>query len=1703
MATSPDFVYAADTTNMQAGGNSIFEDAADMVTKGAPAALVSGFSSIYNTGVDVANYFGADADRINVHNALADVDQNWAQYYDQHQGAIDVAGFIATSFVPGGLAVKGLNLARRGEGAGALARTLNYTTIQQTQNLEKALQTVASPEGSVFTMMNKNYLAALGWGAADQVLQTAAFEVAVATTMNASPILDGESAKDLTHDVIKNALFGGAFGGAIEGIFMRSITKDAIARVDKSQRKYDILGAGEGLGLSNSDTAYSFIDAALKLPKQVFEDDRVLDFTYKLNGKNNAVKLETGKLYDQALEKSVRNAWTDFEGIVNNKLADDTSASAPFARAMLDLVRDGKKAKATDDDIRQRLGDYMFHLEKVEGIGSQYPDVTPEKLHWFNKAAKPTEYPFSTEKIEGASSFRLVGKMEDLKVAVLGSDANTVKEAWENGFDLAIKPDQTWTVNPKSSTMRPALEPKGNQLIFNTRTGNNGLTATPTIADVATKEVPLKVAGDTIVAGDRKLTYKLGEDPINDVVGGDSVYYTGRHLWAASLQKIDGEVNGNDISVLDRMSSAKQVVSDNATINLNGDVRNWRDFGNFDDFVFSRKLALLQDKLGSGEKDIQKLAYELNTTPGWVQDAIGNKFNMHLSKQASGAPDLSTGFQRGLDEYGQRENVVLTYKAKDPALYVDDYGNTFESNKFVPAADNFGGSYMADQEGQRAFITGSQAYQYRVKLATDNLNVAFNSVFGEDSARFLNFTADELTALANRNPTGAGIVTSANAGYGDKLRLFSQFTGTETNSLARKLSDANLKRLQPLMAKFLDGSDDARKAAGELTTIVTKLRTSPSKFTVLGADFALDDALTNQLGGAYLIDKALVRGSSAETLAAVKDALLTGTQEGMQAFHIESDLVTAFLKEHMAINSDLIQKRAVLANARGQISNKDPGTLYVPPIDTKKVPFFALVRPVEGKMFSDQSVGMITARSDKELLQLAGQIDPASGLEVIYKGDTEKFHKALGDYQYSRNLSENSVDSTLRSQGKLGDFLPSFNVESTLEDFLNFHQRQATQLVRDGVSTKYAQTIAEFQRLSEQYTLAKTSQFKITDKLFRRELDDPYDDVIKGMLDVSKRSEFTLLHQTNEMLDAMGTRAYRAAETVFKQAATGTATWEEANSTLTKYGLGAPFKDQVAFDIAKTPEDRNLLKTTLQKANMVLSTALLRFDFANSLVNIISTPIMLGTELSSIRQSVKNNPELAGKLAELTSIPIPEGGGAIPSMTKLIANSIKNWFGPDKDALVARYTEGRMINPGIAKFHEMVDDLSLTPNLVPSKYAEKVDKWVETIAKGTGNNFAEQFTRFVSADVMRQISDPLLKAGRMTEQEQNAFMSIFTNRVQGNYIASQRPILFQGTLGSALGLFQTYQFNMLQQLYRHIENRDLKSIAVMAGLQTSVYGLNGLPAFDAINSKLIGDSNLSTGHKDIYSYLSSTAGAYGDWLLYGTASAFPLFGDKAPALYTRGDINPRHPFIIPTAPQDIPAVDASVRFVKNLFSTFGKVANGGDIQASLLEGLEHNSINRPLAGLAQAMQGYSTTSQGSLVSQSADLFSIANASRILGAKPLDESIGLNAKYRQLAYQAEDKARIEDLGSAVKTTLKNGRSPSDEQMTDFMGKYAAAGGRIENFGATMQKWSKDSTQSVLNQLSDKVRSPYGQRFVETMGGKRVDDFTTPTQQEPPQ
>lgn len=1653
---------ASDTVRVQSGGRSILDKMYDASTAGVAGAVVSGFASIYNTAAEYGNkWFDAGMEKVDVGNTLASVDQNWKDYYQENKSVIDTAGFIGGSFLPGGLAVKAFNLWRTGNSVGRARAVFGYTNAKQQEYLQRGLSEMAKSGNDVYSAISKNKLASMAYGAADNVLQTAVFETAAALTMQQSSLLANENWKDIAWDITKSSLLGGAIGGGIEALWTNRIFKDASAVIDSKLRGYDTVVAANQLNLSFGEKAFALMDGLFNLPKEVLDADRAAEFAYRINGKTVPMQLQIGGLLDTKLAATAKKAEQEFQVALTGIVGDDPSIGAALGNALLDMTRGAKKAGKTDDDIRESLLGYLANLKGAQSLGTSPIDFTKDVIYVTPGAslrstnAEGVRELFSTVRGTGKDvGYRVRGDISQAKSGLMGAGApSSLAEAWKAGFDVVFSGvEGRIHINPGSKIFQKVGQPAEDaniRTVFNTRTKQFTDQAVATIADVADKNGPLTTLSG-VAAG--KYTYLFSHSNFEPTL--DSIQNTARHLWASQVKSLDNvTIHGQDYSLLDRyrLLAAGDNAPIGAKIQLGDELVDLDKMAahSLQGYINDLKLTDLQATLqAAADKkvvlDMQQLAYRLNVDPEWIQSAIAKEFK--------GADLLnSPAASRALESYKNRDNVVLIYDK--PAI-----------------ADGVTPDHA----------TGYLAYQYKKKLAMEQTQTAAATVLGRAGERYLDIDPQQLTGkfqATGAGPTGFGF---SNAGYFDPARRMMQDIGRATHLTQQEFRTAALEPLQSHFAGFVSRGDK------NLGALLTKIRQSSDNMAVYNGKLVDFASLTRY-------EKLLKEVEAGKRKASDLEGFTFKTSVEL------SPEVSRFLDDYMAGHRKWLERHTVLAAASGKTTSWDPRVVYVPPIDTKRVPYFAFVRSREGHIFSGQETVMITAKSSDELKRVAGSIEadyPA--LEIIYKDGSERYHKALGDYEYSAGLNSPSIEPMLRKSGRLGDFLPVLEPQAVAEEFIRYIGRREDSIVRNAVQVKYAQTFEELDWLSKEYTKAETSKFQFLNKTEVKKVTDPFGDYKRLALNVSKKAEYTLWNQLNEFTDALGTRAYQVVEDSWRAAREGKTDWQEANAAMERVGIAGPFKSQEEYLARQTGADRSLLKIAVAKGNMLLANVALRLDTANALVNMISAPITMGMEVAALRNSIKRDPALLAEFEQRLTVAVPESQGLrIPATPKLIAAAIGNFFGKERKELLKRYTDTiGSVRGDMSMFHDMLEDVALTPNLAPKKWAENINKWTDTITeKGamlTGNNFAEQFTRFVASDIMRQITDPLVTAGKMGVKEQNSFIAIFTNRVQGNYISSQRPVAFQGTLGAAIGLFQTYQFNLFQQLFRHIENRDAKTIAIGGALQTSIFGLNGLPMFDAINTHIIGMAAMNEGHHDAYSVLTAANKEMGDFLLYGAASAMPMFSDQAPALYTRGDLNPRHVSIVPVNPADIPVVEAGKRMVGAALGLAQNISGGGELGASLLHALEHNGISRPLAGAAALMQGRSTTNNGSIMAAYNDMSAMTVTARLLGARPMDEALAYNHKFRQVAYREADRERQEKLGLVVKQKIADG-TLTEEDVLDFAGRYAAIGGRIENFSAALQRWTRSAKEPEVNTIMRAMRSSQSQRLFEVMGGDPLPDL----------
>jgi len=1696
---SDSLVYAADSAAVQAGDLSFGQKAGASLS----GAVISGLGSIYNTGAAAANALGANVEELSTYNTLQRLDDDWATYYKANATAIDVGGFIATSLIPGMAAVKGLNAVRAGEATGAFGRALNFTRTRQAASLERGLAELAVEGGSVFTRINKNKMATLGWGFADQTLQAAFFELGVAVTMKQSPLLADDSWWDIGKFMATGAALGGAIGGGLTALGINKAFKVAVKEVSRRSNDYTALSGLGKLGLDTGDEAIGILDSILRLPTEVLERDKFLELTFPLGSGPVTRRVDLTTVLTNVTRSSTKRAMEEFEiklrEVVGGNKAGvggvEPETAQAFSQYVLGRYVKLKQANASPSAIREDMGDVLYNLRNVKAVTDE-PFYDASDLFYFRKSLTPEEVakvtsiedlrdlqvrntPFGKAEQAYNKPYIFTGTKEQFKaerLAIIGGKGDdafpTLEAAWKAGFNIAKTPDGALRINQKSPLWKQVQDPVFDaRRYLNTRTGAISEDAVLTAADRMPGGKALKVdpGGVTLDMPEGLKRVKMSEG----YKAGESIAYaTARHAWASKLSddQLPAIIDAADISLLQRLTLLPPGAKDALQIRLlDGTLVSGEDATRV---LLNSKVDGLKLEFStgpSGSKDIRELAYRYAVSESWLEALIAKEFGASVRS----LDELSKGMNRNLEDFLLRENLLATYAKPTQFQYMDDAFAKLPAKQKVKEIVELAGRHG----GQ--FVTGELAYAYRVQAAVRANQNASASVLGaEKHARLIKLNQDA-AGLADSLGSGASFLGSSNASYGDTLRLASQDTGKHVHQWIQDSSNDITSAFASIGAKLLSNP----RAGAEVGIVTAVLRNSPEKFVRMPSLLNDSNTLIIRELDEFIGDPIKFATKEAEFLAAGRRTRIdVKYQDAMD-----------WLVMHQKLTSERTQKQSVLASARGLVSNKDSAVFYAPPVDTNYFQHFAFVRPVEGRAFSTSEVSMIFGRDAAELQKRIALVDQQK-FDVITKDAGERYKKAKGDYDFDQTINERNIDSSLQRTGALANFFPETRTQNIIEDYLRWHQNQGSRLIRNAVESNYSQQVEELRALGKSYSEDATSKFSGTLRAAKSEITNPYEDYIKTMLDVSKRSEYSFFHQANEFVDALGTRAYRVLADITGKAQKGLLPYTEANAIMQRHGIGGMYSGGLDYFTSNVPRDRSLVKEFVAKANTLLANLVLRFDFAQSIMNVVSTPLLLSTELASIRSLAAKDPTNIGALAELTRVAVPGmPGQSIPSTMKLLHRAIANFHGPEKTALVKRYSDNGDIKDTLALYHSAISDLGVSPNF--KVFSDGVTAAADKVATLTGNNWAEEFTRFVSADVMRQLTEPLVKSGRLSLQESNAYISTFVNRVQGNYISSQRPVVFQGVLGGAIGLFQTYSFNLLQQLLRHVENKDARAVATMFGMQSGLFGLNGTPLFDAINTHVIGTAAVNQGHYDAYSIAPGLLGKeVGDWLMYGTVSAMPGFGDKWPALYSRGDINPRHMTILPLTPTAVPAIDASIRVVSNIMDIGKKLVGGADISETLLQGLEHNGINRPLAGLAQVVGRQSTTSKGALISASSDMELIGTASRILGAKPMDEAIALNNMYRLKAYQASDRDRMTALGEVVKTKLTKGGTPTEEEMLEFMGNYAKIGGRVENFNATLQSWMKDSNISTVEKMRASFRTTTGQRLNEIMGGVGLPGYT---------
>lgn len=1747
---SPAFMLAgASHTALNAANapeQNIFEASADIVTKFIPLSLASGVNQLYNIVPTVGSWLGAEGELSDFSNVVKEYDSDLSKYYEDHKQGTDALGFLMSSLIPGMGGVKVLNAGQgvlksaiaEGKFGSNVGSALGLLAPSREANIANAVRSIRD-SGNVFALTETNTLKALASGFAQNALEGAAFTTMVNATMYKSPVLEERDISDLAFDVVIGATLGGVLGGLFHGVGATSQIKRAGVQAEKDLAPWGITSVPAET-MPASDRILFRMQRLDELPPVPTEGDLVSRAGRVAKATRDKTILEiredfkdlTGgdgtlaqALFNQARASGTKtNRENYLDALSSTRLDKRSSTETKLAEINTKLKKnsfdhDVLSAEEFETYIGTKISYVKLHSN--EGLPPSVSDARPQILNLADKMQpgqkmelvpaglkvgdkvfKNTNNPYQPFNIMGASHFQVEARFqwaemlpkwtaEDAKTLLIhADDIPLLQKAYKDGLD-SVK------IIPGSGVVADASIVSGRVAILDTLQRSK-LDVASRLAKAETMPMDEVTFVDK-VKGLFGINFNLVDD---STLNG---FFTRIHQKVFSDAKQAHEVQGDVIAFSKNSIKQRSLAANVATLkheeghaifqslldsygtnkqNLqyalpklwdeiveiskrqrpalwNSKAPKMIEYRNSAHELFADTFSYLSRNPQALAKapEFNKFAGHLvRPIPQEIIDAVAKRAKKPTAAEIAKIVDMEQSALNGtLREGGffARDNARADYaKLQEGTRTSEQVTDIFQ----VPSYAKIVSSSKRVKDADGNMVAASTDLKARAKLADDDNARRATQYLGEE---FPNISDEALFGGGNSGPTFAGF---ENANYGTK-GSWGSYVGQRTHAIIQRFKTGSSDLFTPTLQKLAMDTD----AAIEFSVLNEKIRNMPGRYQL---------------------------SEDSKSLVSV------GTDIS-DTIPLSSPLVQKLVADHITRNAQRLEPLQSIRAGQGLPDQRDPLAFYPIPRSPKDTPHFAFV--VDDTVTGTGHSKMIYAKDGQSLELMKNKImQDHPEFTVLTKAESEAYFKAHGKYEYERSLHDNYINNALARKGTSSSFLPTTDPKKIVTDFLDWHLQRDSSLVRELVSHRFSRQFETLRASAEPSLQAAKSTFGYVSPQAYAEnaVNNPASNLIKMALDIQKVEEYPFWSTLNKQLDS---KASEVAQKVAKLWGNTTHPnqLDEVNNALTKAGYGGPLVDSALYEAMNGSVPRGLLTSFIAKANGLIGSLALRMDPLNALNNAVGHAVLGGTEGKAVLAAIRSgNREAVGDLARLANTVVPGTDDSIFSPTKILSNS----FGRLNDPAIKQWHKDHgFITTIMNQYDQTLDQVAIRSGDNAAGLSARLGKAVE-VARGigntgerlTGNRMTEEFNRFLAADFMKQITDVAVKHGIMDDKTALTYINTFVNRTQGNFLASQRPILFQGPVGQAIGLFQTYQFNMIQQLLRHVGEGNAKNAATMMGLQATVYGMNGLPAFNAINTHIVGNASGNSTHADLYQSIMNGAGKEaGEWLTYGVLSnAFGLFDPALKTnMYSRGDVNPRSITIVPIEPSKIPVVQATSRFFANLKDGISQVGMGASVWDTTLRALEHNGVSRPLTGLAQVL-GAMTNDSGKVIATSNagnllvahDLLNLASGVRMLGGKPLDEAMVQDQMFRINAYRAHDATKRAALSESIKTSILGNGEPSAEQVDKFAEVYAKNGGKQNEFAQFMARQYTNASVSQAEQLRSKLNSPYSSQIQTIMNGE---------------
>lgn len=1517
---------------------------ASQIMGAATATVVDGGVSIYNSLMPMLG-----ADEVNTGDILRQVSRDASMMYEENPEAIETASLIGTSFLPMGLALKGMNMLRHG------AKGVSwFSNAGRTDNLNKINQAVLDGLEGTKTMQALNRTM-LRNGVANNLVDAAVTEAAMLTAMNAHPLLE-----DYWDDPVKNMGLSLAFGGVIGSGIGHIADRAAIKAIKGSATKGIIDEVFKGVE--------GFSASAPNIGKMQTVDANIKSLENILKPEYNA----------NAAVKQMASSVLEEQKVLHAKLMDDASFG----------------------DIKALpLEDKNFFMDLL----TKNPEFGLATLADGVKFAKLPE--------------KVIRKSTRAKVAD-ASLTNTSKRIKDANTDELIEATDAIYLPERNAFIDPAQ-----------------------LQDFARASVTYDV--DSIKAVD---TGKLGYAPRNDMglvvsTGSspevDAAYLSTLQKVATTDLKLINLLDKDDLPAMDALiaramknpdefnNKTFQFLSDpygdkSLAMNIAGTTPATRRFSinEIKEIALARKEVVIDSMLKS--KPLEYIAIHTNlpleTVSSYAMGKAGNSTLRELQAQG-----LGTMYYKDVDAMetylSPRTRPLRIKHSAEKAKYADMLSmldqksmqdinlefiaNTLNSSKSAlmhDIADSLLGN-VADPKGLRPMIEmlrqGMGEYN-NANLGNTFLQSADFFLRDTSTGRIVTHIGKTLQDLATRRSTAlvepvaqkmANVVKDP-VKMTEALTLFNTMDGMQgwreivdgvLVHKVKKVDEATGKTIEKIEPYLVDGKptkvqnpdviamlDEMRKAGKEMyeAKATTNSITGRSKPNDLGFWMPSIDFRNKHL--AYVFNRNTQKTSV--IWATSEEGLKTNIMDYMKAIGLKD-------------GEDIITKNELAGAAGGVV------------IKTKA---------------QQEQWNILNGRNDSLTMEVANvqKYKTGSAQDASVKLTPERFSEMIGAYEnlvesYTKRTASYMLSDVLDRLDILSNYNQKFSANQPLDNVFKFLKKG-----EDGAA-KVRNILLGNSNLS-QYTPWKNANenFEIT--------------VNYGIDTISK----TLDTMLSPFGGFFGKKSKLSSENIAKM------DYETFSNKLEAAGVVNPFAAydkhiaETMFNSSRLQDSKDVAKRLVYAGNAFAATAALRFmDIASPLVNAMSMPILL-----TLAKAQNLPPNLMGAV---------KAKGGVPSIAVIMHDGIRLSNSVHGERLAEMWEKQGHFTSFVTEANKAMrmtrtfttDTASKFEGIVNNNFVDMMSKpadYTETMIRRK-----TMFTGYVLAKKMYP---------EMGDTGATVFARDFMDRSLGNYHSGQRPVVFQGTMGVAMGLFQTYMLTLAQNIYRGLELKDYKTLGKAMLAQSTIFGAGSLPGFDIISGAIA--DNFSEENIDL---TTGTFRALPDGL--ATSVIFGLPSSAGPALYTRGDISPRIP-----SPTDITALAAvnlvgqTLDFGANLAKAAGN--NGGNIPNAMLQALSLQSVSRPLARWSELATGYSVSKYGDIYATPDEVRDTTNlmgiGARIIGARPIEEAKAREGLFLGKNYDRIDREHRMKVTNELKLAVRAGML-DDVKLEELAERFASKSG----------------------------------------------------------